>query len=80
MMTALLIMLIITSHAIGAWLLIRHRRNVRHHRFEMGTIGRDPRLTETLHQRLCERQPDTDWLSQHVMRRKVAAWSNQHHD
>lgn len=40
-------------------------------------IGRDALLTETLHQRLCHRQPVTDWLNPCVMRGKVAAWRNK---
>lgn len=79
-MTPFLLLLLLGSNALGAWLLIRHRRNVRHHRFSMGLIGSDPRLTETLHQRLCERQPDIDWLNPNVMRRKVSAWLNRNHD
>lgn len=57
--------------AVSFWLLKKHRANVRHHRFRMGMIGSDALLTETLHQRLCQRQPQTDWLNPHVMRGKI---------
>lgn len=60
-------------HLIALVLLIRHLRAERRRRLP-GLIGRHPRLTETLHQRLCHRQPQTDWLSPHVMRRKIRAW------
>lgn len=55
----------------GLIVLRKHRANVRHHNFRMGMIGSDARLTETLHQRLCHRQPQTDWLNPHVMRGKI---------
>lgn len=55
----------------GLVVLRRHRANVRHHRFRMGLIGSDALLTETLHQRLCHRQPQTDWLNPHVLRGKI---------
>lgn len=70
----------IAAHlALACWLvriLIKHRRNVSHHRFSMGTIGRDPALTEALHALMSQKQPQTDWLNPHVLRGKITAWRN----
>lgn len=55
--------------------LMKHRRNVRHHRSSTPLIGRHPQLTEVLHARLCDRQPHNDWLNPCTMQRKVAAWT-----
>lgn len=73
----LLILLLITIHGLMLAILIRHRRNVRHHRFTMGVIGSDPQLTQTLHDRMLRRQPQADWLNPHVMRAKLTAWRNR---
>ena len=73
-MTILILLLSLALHLLGAWILIRHRRNVAHHRFSMGMIGSDPVMTQVLHDRMLNRQPDTDWLNPHIMRAKVAAW------
>jgi len=71
-MTILILLL-----SLAAWILIRHRRNVAHHRFSMGMIGSDPVMTQVLHDRMLNRQPDTDWLNPHIMRAKVAAWERE---
>lgn len=65
-------------HLIALAALIRHMRAERRRRLP-GLIGSHPRLTETLHQRLCHRQPQTDWLNEHDLRRKVRAWFNRNH-
>lgn len=71
MSPSLLITLAIILHVIGFWLLFKHRRNVAHHRFEMGTIGRDPAMTEALHARLSRNAPLPDWRDPLVMQAKV---------
>ena len=73
-MTPLLIILTALIHLAAASLLMKHRRNVRHHRASMPVIGRDPSLTEMLHARLCDRNPTTDWLNPTVMRAKCQPW------
>jgi hypothetical protein len=72
-MTAILILFTIALHALGAWLLIKHRRNVRHHRSSAPVIGSDPQLTQKLHERLCDNQPQTDWLNPYIIRAKCHA-------
>jgi len=74
MSTLLLIICVLALHVIAFAVLIKHRRNVAHHRFTMPTIGRDPALTDALHARLTATQPQTDWLNPHAMRAKVNAW------
>lgn len=73
-MTTLLITAAIALNVLAFALLIRHRRNVAHHRFTMGTIGRDPAMTEALHERLSGTAPLPDWRNPLVMRSKVNAW------
>lgn len=73
-MNTFLILLAIALLVVAFVVLAKHRRNVRHHRFTMGMIGSDPLLTQTLHNRMLQQQPDTDWLNPHVMRAKIAAW------
>jgi hypothetical protein len=80
MTTALIILASIALHILGAVILIKHRRNVAHHRFTMPTIGRDPALTDALHARLSATQPQSDWLSPHAMRTKINAWLRQSAD
>jgi hypothetical protein len=60
-------------HLLAAWLFIRHCRAERH-RARIPVIGSSPLHTEVLHQRLCDKQPQTDWLNPHVMRAKIHAW------
>lgn len=74
MNTLALVLLIILINLAGAAVLMKHRRNARHHRASMPVIGSDPRLTEVLHKRLRNSPPHADWLSPAVMRMKIAAW------
>lgn len=73
-MTALLILCSLALHILGAVILIRHRRNVVHHRSTTPVIGSDRKLTDALHARLSAAQPQSDWLSPHAMRTKINAW------
>jgi len=77
MSTLSVILLSASLHAAAFWLLIRHMRAERRRVRPLPMIGSDPRLTATLHARLCRRQPDLDWLNPHVLRRKVAAFLNR---
>lgn len=54
--------------------LMKHRRNVRHHRSSTPLIGTSPLMTVGLLKRLSKTQP-TDWRSPSTMQRKVAAWT-----
>lgn len=77
-MSALPILLISGVLHIAAFAtLIRHMRAERCRVQRLPVIGSHPRLTETLHARLCHRQPQTDWLSIHSLRAKIAAWKRQ---
>jgi hypothetical protein len=74
-MNPLIIILgILLINLAAASVLLKHRRNVRHHRSTTPLIGRHPQLTEALHSRLSARQPETDWLNPANMRAKVNAW------
>jgi len=74
MNTLFLILLIGLLNLAALSVLMKHRRNVRHHRSTTPLIGRHPQLTEALHARLSARQPQSDWLNPANMRAKVNAW------
>ncbi len=77
MNTTLLTLLTLLSLAqvVLGWIILRrHRRNVRHHCAAMPVIGRDHRMTETLHARLRDNAPGEDWRHPQIMRGKIAAW------
>lgn len=75
-MTPLLITMIVLINLAAASLLMRHRRNVRHHRSTTPLIGRSPLMTVGLLKRLSETHP-SDWRSPTTMQRKVAAWAQK---
>lgn len=74
MLPILLLTASVILHLLGVLILIKHRRNLRHHRAIMPTIGRHPKLTDALHARLSDNAPQSDWRSPHTMRAKVNAW------
>lgn len=73
-MLPLAILLTLICCALSLRVLIKHRRNVAHHRASMPVIGRHAQLTEALHSRILARQPQSDWLNPATMRAKVNAW------
>jgi hypothetical protein len=72
-----MLILAVVFQLIGLAVLIKHRRNVAHHRSTTPTIGRDPALTEALHARLSDNAPQADWLSPHIMQTKINAWTRR---
>ncbi len=79
-MNPLTILLISAAlHALAFACLIRHGRASRR-RSHLPVIGSSPMLTETLHQRILHRQPQTDWLNPHVIRAKINTWRNRNTD
>jgi len=67
----ILLTLSLVLPVLAAARLLRHRRNLRHHRAALPVIGSNRTLTEALHLRLCERPIVPDWRSAQEMRAKV---------
>lgn len=74
MNTLALILLIVLINLAALSGLMKHRRNVRHHRRSTPLLGSSPLITVGLLKRLSESQ-SPDWRNPSTMQRKVAAWT-----